>query len=149
TWTRTLASVFPAPGLSTDNGWGFDRVPAAALFVGSVAGPPVSSTGSSATIDLSRVMTAGVRISDGAAAWRDAGPLRARGGPPRPGAGGPLPYRPPTTGVRLRATGTATANLSSLRLHLSPDADVVVEGFDLATGKTLWSYNAGSDGHLV
>jgi len=25
----------------------------------------------------------------------------------------------------------------------------VAEGFDLATGKTLWSYNAGSDGHLL
>jgi hypothetical protein len=25
---------------------------------------------------------------------------------------------------------------------------MMVEGFDLATGKTLWSYNAGSDGSL-
>src|SRR5262249_37039034 len=84
----TLASVFPAPGLSTDNGWDFDRVPAAGLFVGSVAGPPVSSTGSSATIDLSRVMTAGFRISDGTAVWRDAGTLYACGWLPCPGGGG-------------------------------------------------------------
>jgi hypothetical protein len=148
-WTRTLASVFPAPGLSTDNGWDFDRVPAAGLFVGSVAGPPVSSTGSSATIDLSRVMTAGFRISDGTAVWRDAGTVYACGLLPCPGAGDGLSYRAPTIGLRLRATGTGSVNLSSLTLSLSPDADMVVEGFDLATGKTLWSYNAGSDGHLL
>jgi PQQ-like domain len=148
-WTRTLASVFPAPGLSTDNGWDFDRAPAAGLFVGSVEGAPVSSTGSSATIDLSRVMTAGFRISDGTAVWRAGGTMYACGWLPCPGAGSAWSYRAPTIGVRLRATGTASVSLSSLRLHLSPDADVVVEGFDLTTGKTLWSYNAGSDGHLV
>jgi outer membrane protein assembly factor BamB len=147
-WTRTLASVFPAPGMSTDHGWDFDRVPATGLFVGSVGGPPVSSTGSSATFDLSREMTAGFRISDGTAVWRDAGTTYACGWLPCPRAGDVLSYRPPTIGLRLRATGTASANLSSLTPSLSPDADVVVEGFDLATGKTLWSYNAGSDGLL-
>lgn len=153
-WTRTLASVFSSPGLSSDNGWDFNLVPAAGLFVGSVSGAPVSTTGSSETIDLSQSMTAGFRISDGTAVWRDPGTLFACGQPlPCPG-GLPmteqgLPYRAPTTGLRLRATGTATVSQSTLTPSLSPGADVVVEGFDLATGKTQWSYNAGADGPLL
>ena len=153
-WTRTLASVFPPPGLSSSYGWNFDRVPAAGLFVGSVAGTPVSSTDSSATIDLSRTMTAGFRISDGTAVWRDAGSIYACN-QPLPCPGGPrmaeegLADRAPGTGLRLRATGTARSSLSSTTPSLSPGADVVVEGFDLATGKTLWSYDAGRDGPLL
>jgi outer membrane protein assembly factor BamB len=153
-WTRALASVFPARGLSSDYGWDFARVPAAGLFVGSVGGAPVRSTGSSATIDLSRPMTAGFRISDGTAVWRDAGTIFACGQPlpcprqPAPGGGG-LGYQPPTTGLRFRATGTASISRPPIGPKFSPDADVVVEGFDLATGKTLWSYNAGSDGRLL
>lgn len=149
TWTRTLASVFPSPRLSSDYGWDFDRVATAGLFVGSVAGAPVSSTGSSATIDLSRTMTAGFRISDGTAVWRDAGTLYACTQPlPCPGSGEGGAYRAPTTGLRLRATGTARSSQSSVTLSLSPGANVVLEGFDLATGKTLWSYDAGSDGAI-
>ena len=150
-WTRTLASVFPAPGLSTDHGWQFDRVPAAGLFVGSVDGPPLRSTGSSGTIDLSRAMTAGFRIPDGTAVWRDAGAIYACGVLPCPReAEDSSAYQPPTTGVRLRATGTANLNLSPVvTVSPSPGADVVVEGFDLATGKTLWSYDAGADGLLL
>ena len=149
-WTETLASVLPARGLSSDNGWDFDRVPAAGLFVGSVAGPLVSSTRSSRTFDLSRSMTAGFRISDGTAVWRDPGTLYACGQPlPCPGGARMVEenqaYRPPTTGLRLRATGTVTASASSTKPKLSQDTDVVLEGFDLATGKTLWSYNAGPD----
>ena len=107
-WTRTLASVFPPSGLSSDNGWDFDLVPAAGLFVGSVSGAPVSTTGSTETIDLSQSMTAGFRISDGTAVWRDPGTLFACGQPlPCPG-GLPmteqgLPYRAPATGLRRAA----------------------------------------------
>jgi outer membrane protein assembly factor BamB len=149
TWTRTLASVFTPPGLSSDYSWDFDRVAAAGLFVGSVAGAPVSSTGSSATIDLARTMTAGFRISDGTAVWRDAGTWYACSQPlPCPGSGEGGAYRAPTTGLRLRATGTARSSRSTPTLSLFPGANVVLEGFDLATGKTLWSYNAGSDGAI-
>jgi hypothetical protein len=150
-WTRPLASVFTSPGLSTDYGWDFDRVPAAGLFVGSVGGPPLRSTATSATISLSAPMTAGFRISDGAAVWREAGTLYACGQPlPCPGApaGALLGYRPPTIGVRLRSTGTASATQSSPLVTLSPDASTMVEGFSLATGKTLWSYDAGRDEQL-
>lgn len=142
-WTRTLASVFPAPGLSTDNGWSFVRYPALGLYVGSVRGPAVSHTDSTATFDLSSTMTAGFRISDGTAVWRDPGTFFECGGPmPCPAAG---------TGLRLRTTGRASINISQAASipNLASGADVVLEGFDLATGKTLWSYNAGSDGSLL
>jgi outer membrane protein assembly factor BamB len=148
-WTRPLASVFPPPGMSTDWGWDFDRVPAVGLFVGSVGPKPVSMTKSSVTISLSQNMTAGFRISDGTAVWRDAGSLYACNQPlPCPGTRG-VGYRPPTTGLRLRLTGTIRGTQSSLTPSLSPSADVRVEGFDLATGKTLWSYDAGRDGSLL
>lgn len=152
-WTRDLASVFTAPGLSTDNGWDFVLVPARGLYVGSVAGPPVSSTGSGATIDLARNMTAGFRVSDGTAVWRDPGTTFACGSPlPCPTAASASgenqanPANPAiTAGLRLRATGTVSVSVSSTRPTPRPGDDVVVEGFDLATGKTLWSYDAGSD----
>lgn len=153
-WSRAIATVFSLQGASSDNGWDFDLVPAKRLFVGSVQGPPVSSSGSSATIDLSRTMTVGFRTSDGTAVWRDAGSMYACNQPlPCPGglrtAELGLAYRAPSAGLRLRATGTATATQNSPTVQLSPDAKVTVEGFDLATGKTLWSYNAGADGPLL
>jgi outer membrane protein assembly factor BamB len=86
-WTRPLASVFSSPGDSTDWGWNFDRVPAAGLFVGSVGGPPVSYTATSANISIARGMTAGFRISDGSVAWQDPGTLFACDLLPCPGEG--------------------------------------------------------------
>lgn len=130
-WTRTLASVFPYPGMSSDNGWAFDRIPAAGLFVGSVAD-------SATNPGVPPFMTAGFRISDGTTVWRDANSLYACGQPlPCPGGNrifeAGLAYRPPTEGLRLR---------------LSAGPDVAIEGFDLATGKTTWSYDAGTDDSL-
>jgi hypothetical protein len=55
----------------------------------------------------------------------------------------------PTTGLRLRVTGTVTTTVSGTTPKLSPGGDVTIEGFDLATGKTLWSYDAGADGALL
>jgi outer membrane protein assembly factor BamB len=150
-WTRPLASVFPTPGMSTDYGWDFDRVPAAGLFVGSVGPKPLSLTKTSMTTSLSQNMTAGFRISDGTAVWRDSGTVYACGQPlPCPGTLGES-YRPPTTGLRLRTTGTISypPQAAPTTLSMSHGADVKVEGFDLATGKTLWSYDAGPDGSLL
>ncbi len=152
-WTRTLASIFPSPGMSSDNGWDFDRVPREGLFVGSVFGPPLRRTDSAETIDLSRAMTVGFRISDGTVAWRDAGASYVCGLLPCPSdqnaAGRSVAYHPPTTGLRVRATGTATISLPSGATRLGPGADLVLEGFALATGKTLWSYDAGAVGSLI
>ncbi len=147
-WTRPLASVFSSQGDSTDWGWNFDRVPAAGVFVGSVGGPPVSYNSTTATVSIARGMTAGFRISDGSMAWQDPGTMFACGGPLAcPGEG--LAGGTPTMGLRLRVTGTITTSTSDETPRLSPGGDVTIEGFDLATGKTLWSYDAGSDVALV
>ena len=147
-WTRPLASVFSSPGDSTNYGWNFDRVPAAGVFVGYVGGPPVSSTATSETISVARGMTAGFRISDGSVAWQDPGTIYACSVLPCPGQGMSASPRPPTMGLRLRVTGTATYSLSETP-KLSAGGDVVIEGFNLATGKTMWSYDAGGDGALL
>jgi outer membrane protein assembly factor BamB len=147
-WTRPLGSVFSFQGDSTDWGWNFDRVPAAGVFVGSVGGPPVSYNATTETISIARSMTAGFRISDGSIAWQDPGTMFACGAPlPCPGEGpaGGIP----TMGLRLRITGTITTSTSDMTPRLSHGGDVTIEGFDLATGKTLWSYDAGSDVALV
>jgi len=144
-WIRTLASVFPLPGVSTGYGWNLDEITAAGLYVGSVGAAPVASTSSATTYDLSRAMTAGFRISDGATVWRDPGTTYVCGVQlPCPGVDRTaVTYQAPTIGLRLRVTGTETVSRSPAPPILSPGADVVVEGFSLATGKTLWSYNAG------
>jgi outer membrane protein assembly factor BamB len=151
-WTRPLASVFSSQGDSTDWGWNFDRVPAVGLFVGWVGGPPVSYTATSATVSVARGMTAGFRISDGSMAWQDPGTLFACGLLPCPGVGMGFSRElsgAPTMGLRLRVTGTSTSTLSDPTPKLSPGGDVRIEGFNLATGKTLWSFDVGNDGALI
>ncbi len=150
-WKQPLASVFNEPGLSSDNGWNFDRVPTAGLFVGSVGGPALSQTNTSAVIDLGRSMTAGFRIADGAAVWREPGtqyvcstlPCSGSALPSRTGA-----YRPPLFGLRIRGTGTASGGVG-MSPSLSPDAKIVLEGFDLRSGRTRWSFDAGRNLTLV
>jgi hypothetical protein len=144
-WDNPLASVFPQE--STDWGWNFIRVPAAGLFVGSVGATPLSITATKAVLNIAGGATAGFRISDGSAAWQDPGTWFECGELPCPGQG--LGDGIPTMGLRLRTTGTATHELSSGTMTLSPGASVTIEGFDLATGKTTWSYDAGPDVALL
>jgi outer membrane protein assembly factor BamB len=144
-WQQPLASVFTIPGASTDNGWNFDRVPKVGLFVGSVMGAPISSTATSAVFDVSKTMTAGIRISDGTATWRDSGTQYACSELPCPGmtqrSAGTTTYHPPTQGLRLRLRGIVKASKSGSPTFT--DFNVILEGFALQSGKSLWSYDAG------
>ena len=150
-WQRPLASVFTSAGASTDNGWNLDRVPTAGMFVGSVMAAPVSSTATSAVFDLSKTMTAGIRMSDGSAAWRDLGSQYACSDLPCPGVAprskGTTAYEPPTQGLRLRLRGIARVSKTSGPKF--SNFNVVVEGFDLRTGTTLWSFDAGPSQPLL
>jgi outer membrane protein assembly factor BamB len=150
-WQQPLASVFTIPGASTDNGWNFDRVAKVGLFVGSVMGAPISSTATSAVFDVSKTMTAGIRLRDGTAAWRDAGTQYACSELPCPGmtqrSAGTTKYQPPTQGLRLRLRGIVKATKSGSPTFT--DFNVILEGFALQSGKTLWSYDAGAARSLL
>src|SRR5439155_15437899 len=114
-WRRPLAAIFPLAGASTDWGWNFERVSRPRLFVGTPGWPPIRRTPARLTFDLSRSMTAGFRIRDGAVVWRTWGSYLCgylqcpgvRGG----SASSPSDARSdgPSLGVRLRATGTVSA----------------------------------------
>ena len=151
-WRRPLSSVFDQAGLSTDNGWNFDFVPNRGLFVGSVAGPPLSQTANSDVIDLSRTMTAGFRTRDGGLVWTSVGTqyicmILPCTGTANDNSGNV--YRPPTFGLRIRGTGTIHVTIQPLHATFAPGASIVLEGFDLATGRTTWSFNAGQDLPLI
>jgi hypothetical protein len=113
---------------------------------------PVSSTATSAVFDLSKTMTAGIRMSDGSAAWRDLGSQYACSDLPCPGmvldrAKGTTAYAPPAQGLRLRLRGIA--RVSKTGGPTFSNFNVVVEGFDLRTGTTLWSFDAGPSQPLL
>ena len=150
-WDQPLGSVFTVRGLSTDNGWNFDRIPATGLFVGSVDGPPVSESANAAVIDLTRTMTAGFKITNGRPVWTDPGSQYVCSVLPCPGTANPNAsgYQPPTLGLRLRGTGTIHITIHPEHASFSPGAHIALEGFDLATGKTRWSVNAGQDLALI
>jgi hypothetical protein len=61
---------------------------------------------------------------------------------------GTTTYQAPTLGLRFRETGTATFAQSGVT-SVSPGATVTVEGFDLATGRTVWTFDAGHDTSLI
>jgi len=150
-WRRPLARVFPLPRVSTDWGWNFDRAGKLGLFVGAVSSAPVVNTQTRITFDVSRSMTAGFRIKDGAVVWRSRGTQYVCGILPCAGAdqagfstlsgtaGGP------TVGVRLRATGTVSGSPARPgSVTISRNAKVVVEGFNPRSGERLWAFNSGT-----
>jgi outer membrane protein assembly factor BamB len=152
-WARQLTDLFTLPGATTNTGWNLDRAVHAGLFVGSVGFPPVSAGTTQATFDLSHSMTAGFRIADGSVVWRDNGSTYACNFDPLPCPGADLAgyssaasTAGPTVGLRLRSTGTVTyTRRAPLQPLASPDEHTVIEGFAPATGRTLWTFDAGHD----
>jgi outer membrane protein assembly factor BamB len=142
TWRQPLGNVFTLQGSSTDWGWNFDRIERHGLFVGSPGWAPRSRTSSRIVVDVSRSITAGFRIRDGAVAWRSRGTTYRCTYLPCPGqedAGAP------SVGVRFRESGTVTATRQRPKPVASRGAKVVVEGFDPHTGRTLWTFDAGRE----
>jgi PQQ-like domain len=153
-WRRPLRAVFTLPGASSDWGWNFDRAGRAGLFVGSPGWKPVKLSGTHFISDLSRAMTAGFRIRDGAVVWRSRGMyicnyLACPGGgeagfsAPSNAAGST-----PSVGVRTRAVGTVSGSFDRLPVA-SRSARATLEGFDPATGRTLWRAEARRDIGLI
>jgi hypothetical protein len=156
-WSRTLASIFTFAGASSDWGWNFDRIARVGLYVGSVGGAPLSSTRTRVLVDLSRGMTAGIRIADGSVVWRASGMQYVCNALPCPGAdqagwldGAAQQGVGPTLGVGLRETGTAAGTAGdTASIKLSPDSTVTLSGFDPASGRTVWEFAAGHDVSLL
>ncbi|HWU32105.1 MAG TPA: PQQ-binding-like beta-propeller repeat protein [Marmoricola sp.] len=147
TWKEKLAAAFPAPRLSTDGGWQFSRISSLGLYVGSVGDEaPAPSRTWMVTTNLADSMTAGFRISNGAPAWQSAHTTYLCGELACPGE---TVNGEPKMGVRVLMSGTATNSASAPTPKLSPDATATLQGFDLKTGRTTWSYNLGHDAGFV
>ena len=153
-WQQKLQTVFPLPGGSTEWGWDFDRVERVGLFVGGPGWPPIVATSQITVFSLERAMTAGFAISDGASAWSNAASTYACNNLPCPGAplsdvSRPRPLPGPAIGLRLRAAGFESYAPGQLGPKFSPNTSVSLEGFDPASGQTLWSFDAGRNIGLI
>jgi hypothetical protein len=105
-----------------------------------------------ATINLSQNMTAGFSLASGHVAWRSPGTyiceLVPCPGESAAGYSSPAGVSSPTIGARLIETGTANATVGG-SLSYSRNATAKLQGFNPATGKTIWSFDARHDMHLV
>jgi outer membrane protein assembly factor BamB len=153
-WRRPLSEIFTLPRASSDGGWNFDRLTRLGLYVGSVGTTP-KITGTRGTVDLAHAMTAGFSVRDGQVRWRSNGfyactelpcPGRAMAGYTDPeNASGSTP----AVALRTVAKGSATFSTSGGAPHVSADASVSIQGFDPATGRTSWSFDAGRNAGLI
>jgi hypothetical protein len=151
-WQRPLHAIFSLPGASTDYGWILDRIPRLGLYIGSISGPPLAQTSTRYAVDLSKAMTAGFRMDNGAVAWRDKGSEYLCGFLTCPGGGTPsyssvtdAQTGGPTIGIRVRAHGVLSGSPTAIAATVSRDARGVLEGFDPATGHRRWSFDFGRD----
>lgn len=147
-WRLPLSRIFTLPHASTDGGWNFSRDTRLGLFVGSVGVEPDIKNGH-ATINLSRNMTAGFSLAGGHVAWRTPGTyICGVGQLPCPGASeagysSPADISSPTIGARLIETGTASGSVGGGSPTYSRNATAKIQGFNPATGKTIWTFDAG------
>ncbi|MFC4047098.1 PQQ-binding-like beta-propeller repeat protein [Dactylosporangium siamense] len=146
-WKRPLAEAFPA-GFSTDHGWNWQLYSQQKLYIGSVYGDSTGTRDTTLTRDLATgSATAALSETDGAVVWRDSGSSL------HCSSLLDLPVNPddadgPAVAVRCRSKGTSTwsaATKKSTRTGL----DVVIEGFDVMTGKTTWSVPVGAADELA
>jgi outer membrane protein assembly factor BamB len=153
-WSRPLRRIFPA-GFTTDYGWSVSRYDALGLFVGSVGSPP-RRTARRQVFDLSESVTAGFSTSNGRTKWRKPGWFECAT-LPCPGAdetgysSTQSPGEEPRIGLRSVTRGTLsysndpTSNAGAV----SRDARTTLQGFALASGRTLWSFSAGRNLGLI
>jgi hypothetical protein len=140
-WRAPLSRYFSA-GYSTDNGWDFQLYKTDQLHVGSVLHLPDQDDSAAVVIDLAKAQTVGIEATTGVAAWRADGAsfsCNSKIELERKVAEGRWEQWPVRCRVRGilrydRATGTITYD----------GLDVVLEGFEVPTGRTLWSVALGA-----
>ncbi|MDQ1599860.1 MAG: hypothetical protein QOD68_1334 [Actinomycetota bacterium] len=147
-WQRPLDEIFTMRGASTDRGWNFDRLRHDKLYVGSVGAAPTRTPAGKPAMDLARTATVGLRMSDGRLAWSDSGSYYLCNQLPCAGAPDPgvsdqaaATSAGARVGLRLRGTGLVSWSRRTLEPKVAANARGVIEGFDPATGKTLWTFD--------
>jgi hypothetical protein len=152
-WQDNLYSIFPLADASSDWAYNFDLDRSAGVFVGSVGWPPNVLPGNVWVFQFARTMTAGLSITDGHAIWHDTGTTYACNTLPCPGqpldtVSRPISPKGPTVALRLRSSGTRTEHPDGTS-RVSADEQVTLEGFNPATGQTLWTFEAGHNPGLA
>jgi hypothetical protein len=142
-WSKTIDEVF-GPGHSTDGGWDFELYPTEGLYVASVGpAPPAASPTGTRSVDLPSVGTAGLDARTGRRRWFIPHGYLACSSTVYVARRGlrdeaPIP-------VLCRYGGPASFGDNGMTLS-SP---TTVAGFDVATGKLTWEWDADDSAALV
>ena len=130
-WKDSVVPLFGS-SVSSDNGWNWDSY--GDVYVGWLGRIPAATA--SHTVNLGAQEMVGVRASDGVRLWK----RTALYGCPAEGltdaAGQPI-------AVRCVVSGTLTYDDSDAN-PTAHGLDVTIQGFNVHTGATLWSYHAGN-----
>jgi hypothetical protein len=140
-WRAPLSRYFPA-GYTSDHGWYFELFKTEQLHVGGVASSRARTEGSVTTVDLSMVQTVGIEATTGVLAWKAEGASMgcdAKIQLDRKVAEDRWEPWP----VRCRYRGTLRYDSASGAVTYE-GLDVTLEGFEVPTGKTLWSVPLGA-----
>jgi hypothetical protein len=140
-WRSPIGDHFPLLH-TTDRGWHFELYESDAVHVGSVGRGPVFQDDDYVHWNLAQASTAAISASDGSARWRHDGTSFACSGKVavvREVSGG----RWETWPVRCRYRGTSRYDKGA-GTSTYADLDVVVEGFEVASGRTTWSVPLGA-----
>ncbi len=142
-WRTPIDDAF-GPEFSTDGGWAWEHFEDAGLLVGWVGKALVGPLDGEQVLDLANFPTVALDADSGEVVWRHEGStLSCLYTLPRPRIAvddDPAPVRCAYRGVlTLRPGGDPTFR----------DVDVVVEGFDLRTGRTTWQVPMGAAEELV
>jgi hypothetical protein len=129
-WKDSVVSLF-GTSVSSDDGWNWDSY--GDVYVGWLGKIPADAA--STTLNLGVQEMVAVRASDGVRLWKRSGLY----GCPAQGltdAGQPI-------AVRCLASGTVTYDAHGGN-PVTHGLDVTIQGFNVHTGATLWSYHAGN-----
>ena len=152
-WVRPISKIFTVPHASSDGGWDFDRFAQRGLFVGEVGVRPTIKNGRF-SLNLGAFQTVGIRLANGNVAWRSKGTYSCHQPLPCPGqslagytsaAPGPVA----SIGLRLLMAGRVSGSFGGGKPVVSRNASVTIQGLNLRTGKTRWSFAAGRNLKLM
>ncbi len=142
-WTVPLADAFGATATS-DDGWDFQTFAGAGVVVGTVLRTVGVDAAYGSSLDLTTApSTAAVSLATGATVWHQSGVsvdcLGAVRSSAPDGANAPIRCRY-TGGMSVDPTGD---------IGVTADYTVALEGYDPATGATIWTADFGNDFALV